>query len=41
MLRESEARDRAAFIELFAAPEVRIYLGALDRTMSLNTRCRR
>lgn len=27
MLRESEARDRAAFIELFASPEVRTYLG--------------
>ncbi len=27
MLRESEARDRAAFIELLASPEVGIYLG--------------
>ncbi|MEE4586074.1 GNAT family N-acetyltransferase [Streptomyces antimycoticus] len=27
LLRESEARDRAAFIELFASPEVRTYLG--------------
>ncbi|MEU9749277.1 GNAT family N-acetyltransferase [Streptomyces niveus] len=27
VLRESEARDRAAFIELFASPEVRAYLG--------------
>ncbi|MEV4976003.1 GNAT family N-acetyltransferase [Streptomyces scopuliridis] len=27
VLRESEARDRAAFIELFALPEVRTYLG--------------
>lgn len=27
MLRESEARDRAAFIELFASPEVGTYLG--------------
>ncbi|RYJ25820.1 GNAT-family acetyltransferase [Streptomyces sp. L-9-10] len=27
MLRESEARDRAGFIELFASPEVRTYLG--------------
>lgn len=27
VLRESEARDRAAFIELFASPEVRTYLG--------------
>ncbi|GAA2255022.1 GNAT family N-acetyltransferase [Streptomyces indiaensis] len=27
MLRESEARDRAAFIELFASSEVRTYLG--------------
>jgi RimJ/RimL family protein N-acetyltransferase len=27
VLRESEARDRAAVIELFASPEVRTYLG--------------
>ncbi|GHA74949.1 N-acetyltransferase [Streptomyces canarius] len=27
MLRESEARDRAAFIELFASPEVGTYVG--------------
>lgn len=27
VLRESEARDRAAFIELFASAEVRAYLG--------------
>ncbi|MGW7438197.1 GNAT family N-acetyltransferase [Streptomyces sp. NPDC054849] len=27
VLRESEARDRAAFIELFASPEVGIYIG--------------
>ncbi|PWU45713.1 GNAT family N-acetyltransferase [Micromonospora globispora] len=27
VLRESEARDRAAFIELFASPEVGTYLG--------------
>lgn len=27
MLRESEARDRAAFVELFASPEVRTHLG--------------
>ncbi|RKE05105.1 RimJ/RimL family protein N-acetyltransferase [Streptomyces sp. TLI_171] len=27
MLRESEARDRSAFIEMFASPEVRTYLG--------------
>jgi RimJ/RimL family protein N-acetyltransferase len=27
VLRGSEARDRAAFIELFASPEVRTYLG--------------
>ena len=27
VLRESEARDRAAFIELFASPEVHAYLG--------------
>ncbi|MET8842860.1 GNAT family N-acetyltransferase [Streptomyces rubiginosohelvolus] len=27
VLRESEARDRAAFVELFASPEVRAYLG--------------
>ncbi|MEU0168309.1 GNAT family N-acetyltransferase [Streptomyces iakyrus] len=27
VLRESEARDRAAFIELFTSPEVRRYLG--------------
>lgn len=27
MLRESEARDRGTFVELFASPEVRTYLG--------------
>ncbi|SDJ93265.1 GNAT family N-acetyltransferase [Streptomyces indicus] len=27
VLREAEARDRAGFIELFASPEVRAYLG--------------
>jgi len=27
VLRESESRDRAAFIELFASPDVRTYLG--------------
>ncbi len=27
MLRESEARDRAAFVELFASPEVGTYIG--------------
>lgn len=27
MLRESESRDRAAFVELFASPEVHTYLG--------------
>jgi len=27
VLREPEARDRAAFIELFASPEVHTYLG--------------
>lgn len=27
VLRESDARDRAAFIELFASPKVRTYLG--------------
>ncbi|WP_327303205.1 GNAT family N-acetyltransferase [Streptomyces sp. NBC_01298] len=27
VLRESEARDRTAFIELFASPDVRTYLG--------------
>ncbi|GAA5061920.1 GNAT family N-acetyltransferase [Streptomyces similanensis] len=27
VLRESEARDRAAFVELLASPEVRAYLG--------------
>ncbi|MEU8350651.1 MULTISPECIES: GNAT family N-acetyltransferase [unclassified Streptomyces] len=27
VLRESEARDRAAFVELFASPEVRTHLG--------------
>ncbi|MFE9304976.1 GNAT family N-acetyltransferase [Streptomyces sp. NPDC006856] len=27
VLRESEARDRAAFVELFASPEVRAHLG--------------
>ncbi|WP_314220250.1 GNAT family N-acetyltransferase [Streptomyces zaehneri] len=39
LLRESEARDRAAFIELFTSPEVRTYLGGprphdeLERTV--------
>ncbi|GAA1675168.1 GNAT family N-acetyltransferase [Streptomyces yatensis] len=39
MLRESEARDRAAFIELFSSPEVNTYLGgprprdACERTL--------
>ncbi|NUP40177.1 MAG: GNAT family N-acetyltransferase [Streptomyces sp.] len=39
VLRESEARDRAAFIELFASPEVGAYLGGprprdeLERTL--------
>ncbi|WP_225800303.1 GNAT family N-acetyltransferase [Streptomyces sp. NK15101] len=39
VLRESEARDRAAFIELFASPEVGTYVGGarprdeLDRAM--------
>ena len=39
MLRESEARDRAAFIELFASPEVGAYIGGprprdeLERTV--------
>ena len=39
VLRESEARDRAAFIELFASPEVGTYIGGprprdeLERTM--------
>ncbi|WP_046775761.1 GNAT family N-acetyltransferase [Streptomyces yangpuensis] len=39
VLRESDARDRPAFIELFASPEVRTYLGGprprdeLDRAM--------
>jgi RimJ/RimL family protein N-acetyltransferase len=39
MLRESEARDRAAFIELFASAEVGIYIGGprprdeLERTV--------
>jgi len=41
VLRESEARDRAAFIELFASPEVRTYLVALVRVMSSNARCPR
>ncbi|MEV6394536.1 GNAT family N-acetyltransferase [Streptomyces sp. NPDC051907] len=27
VLRESEARDRAAFVELFASPEVGVYIG--------------
>ncbi|WP_445525532.1 GNAT family N-acetyltransferase [Streptomyces cyslabdanicus] len=31
VLRESEARDRAAFIELFASPEVFTYLGGPRR----------
>ncbi|MGF1428262.1 GNAT family N-acetyltransferase [Kitasatospora sp. LaBMicrA B282] len=40
VLRESEARDRAAFIELFASPEVGTYVGGarprdeLERAMS-------
>jgi RimJ/RimL family protein N-acetyltransferase len=40
VLRESEARDRAAFIELFASPEVGTYVGGprqrdeLERTVS-------
>ncbi|WP_407915878.1 GNAT family N-acetyltransferase [Kitasatospora sp. NE20-6] len=39
VLRESEARDRPAFVELFASPEVGTYIGGprprdeLDRTM--------
>ncbi len=39
VLRESEAEDRAAFIELFTSPDVRTYLGGprprdeLERTM--------
>ncbi|MFI0817698.1 GNAT family N-acetyltransferase [Streptomyces sp. NPDC021098] len=39
LLRESEARDRAAFIELFASPEVGAYMGGhrtreeLERTL--------
>ncbi|WP_030690942.1 GNAT family N-acetyltransferase [Streptomyces globisporus] len=39
VLRESEARDRAAFVELFASPEVGTYLGGagprdeIDRAM--------
>lgn len=39
VLRESEARDRAAFVELFASPEVGAYIGGarprdeLDRAM--------
>lgn len=39
VLRESEARDRAAFVALFASPEVRAHLGGprpraeLERTM--------
>ncbi|MFU8875035.1 GNAT family N-acetyltransferase, partial [Micromonospora sp. SL4-19] len=31
VLRESEARDRAAFIELLASPEVHTYLGGPRR----------
>lgn len=40
VLRESEARDRAAFIKLLASPEVHTYLGGarpreeLEREMS-------
>lgn len=40
VLRDSETRDRAAFIELFASPEVRTYLGGprprdeLERALS-------
>jgi hypothetical protein len=34
VLRAAEARDRAAFIELFASPEVHTYLGGRARAMS-------
>jgi len=34
VLREPEACDRAAFIELFASPEVGTYLGGPDRGTS-------
>jgi RimJ/RimL family protein N-acetyltransferase len=41
VLREPEARDRAALIELFASPEVGAYIGGLDRVMSWSARCLR
>jgi hypothetical protein len=34
-----EARDRAAFIELLASPEVSTYLGGPGRATSSNARC--
>jgi RimJ/RimL family protein N-acetyltransferase len=39
VLREPEARDRAAFIELLASPEVGTYLGGPGRVTSLSARC--
>ena len=39
VLREPEARDRAAFIELLASPEVGTYLGGSGRVTSLSARC--
>jgi hypothetical protein len=41
VLRESEARDRVPFIELFASAEVRTTSVVLDRVMSSNARCPR
>jgi hypothetical protein len=41
VLREPEARDRAAFIEVFASPEVGTYIGGPDRVMSSSAWCLR
>lgn len=47
VLRQSEARDRAALIDLFASPEVGTYVGggqgarAPDRVTSSSARCPR
>jgi RimJ/RimL family protein N-acetyltransferase len=39
VLREPEARDRAAVIELLASPEVGTYLGGPARVTSSSARC--
>jgi RimJ/RimL family protein N-acetyltransferase len=38
VLREPEARDRAAIIELFSSPEVGTYVGGPDRVTSSSGR---